>query len=276
MKDMEIDLDLLRPVSRLFYRIDGKDYEIPHEGRLRVILDLIERSGQEHSDKRGWLRNTIETKIILSGLKEAMGGVFQEGLITLRDWLMQYTENEKAHEVFDQLSVSLLMAHAWELPVHNFFRFLAETGGMRDFYLATQGNLTIAQALTGVIEENGTVWTDCTARKIAIQGGKATGVVVERAGTEIEVPCKGVISDMGPRMTVHMAGKESFDQEYLKNMRIKLRPSPSLLLHVASDRPLCLEGIPALLTLLGGRRIGGVVPISNICPELTPPGQGIC
>jgi phytoene dehydrogenase-like protein len=273
MKDMEIDLDLLRPVSRLFYRIDGKDYEIPHEGRLKVILELIERSEEEHSDKREWARHTRETKRILSGLKEAMGGVFQEGLITLRDWLLQYTENEKAHELFDQLSVSLLMAHAWELPVHNFFRFLAETGGMRDFYLATQGNLTIAKGLVGVVEENGAVWTNCTAKRIAIQGGKATGVFVDLAGTEIEIPCKVVISDVGPRMTVHMAGTESFDQEYLKNMRLKLRPSPSLLLHVASDRPLCLEGNPALLTIMGGRRIGGVVPISNICPELTPPGQ---
>ena len=145
MEEMEIDLDQLRPISRLFYRIHGRDHEIPHEGRLRIILDLIDTSEKESAQQTGRAFKEVAVGKILAGLKEAMAGDIGEGILTLRDWLLQYTENEMAHEVFDQLSVSLLMAHAWELPVNNFFQFLSATGGMRDFYMASKGNLNIAK-----------------------------------------------------------------------------------------------------------------------------------
>jgi phytoene desaturase len=273
MQDTGIGLDLLKPVSRVFYRIHGRDYEIPHHGRLRAILELIDRAEKERAQQTGRPLKEVATEKILAGLKQAMAGVFPEGILTLRDWVLQFTENEMAHEVFDQLSVSLLMAHAWELPVTSFFQFLSATGGMRDYYIAREGNLRIAEELAKVVEKNGAVWKNCPVKRIVIQKNRARAVVLEKEGREVQVSCKAVISDVGPGMTVNLAGKNIFDDEYLKDMRLKLRPSPSLMLHIASDRPLCLPGIPALMTIMGGRRIAGVVPLSNICPELAPPGQ---
>ena len=209
---------------------------------------------------------------IISAVKSSAFYQFwkQKEIITVRDWLLQFTENEKVHEVFDNLCAALMMAHSWELPISKFFLFKE----MKRFFISINGNLSIAKELAKIVEKNGAIWTNCRAKKILINNGKAIGVVVEKNGAEIEIQCKVVISDIGPRGTVELAGQENFNDEYLKDMRVMLRPSPSLLVLVASDKPLCLERIQdGLEIVMGGRRIRTVVPISNICPEVAPSGQ---
>ena len=145
---------------------------------------------------------------------------------------------------------------------------------MTTFYVSPDGNLKIAEELAKVVEKTGTVWTKSPARRITIKEGEATSVIVEKGEKQIEINCKMVISNAGVKSTVNLAGKENFNNEYLEKMRIKLRPSPCLLVLVASDKPLCLEGIKdGLEIIMGSRRIKTVIPVSNICPELVPPGQ---
>lgn len=272
MKEMGVTIEL-RLAQRLFYRIDGKDYELPHGSRLKMLLNMIDKLEIQKGRVAGSIVKEVATRMVLSNLKTAVGKAEKHGLVTFRDWLLQFTDNEKAHEVFDQLCVSLLMAHSWELPASQFFLFMAKTGGMKDFYIAPTGTRLIVEELAKVVQSNGDVWTNCPARQIVVKNKKATGVVVVKNGRELEIPCRVVISDVGPAKTVELAGKEHFGHEYLKEMRVKLRPSPAVLILVASDKPLCLDGIPGLLTIMGARRIAGTVPMSNICPELAPPGQ---
>ncbi|HUX99150.1 MAG TPA: NAD(P)/FAD-dependent oxidoreductase [Candidatus Deferrimicrobium sp.] len=270
LKEVGVDLNLLRPLSRVFYRIDGTAYEISIDIGLPMLLDLIDKLERKEADQSGRNIKPVELKKIINGYLRGMRGVKQEEIITVRDWLLQFTENEKVHEVFDNLCAALMMAHSWELPISKFFLFKE----MKRFFLSITGNLSIAKELAKVVEKAGTVWTNCRAKKILIHEGKATGVVVEEDGKEIEIQCRVVISDIGPKMTVELAGPENFGDEYLKELRVKLRPSPSLLVLIASDKPLCLEGIhDGLEIIMGGRRIKTVVPITNICPELAPPGQ---
>lgn len=273
MQDMNVDLSVLKPISRLFYRIHGKDYEIPEKGRLKKIFDLIEKCDQEQANFTGSKAKPVYAEKIMFGMKDAMRGKIGENVLTLRDWVLQFTENEKAHEVFDQLSISLMMAHAWELPAEHFFSFLSATGGMKHFFISSVGNLPIALQWVDILRENGDVWTKSLVKKIIIENQTAKSILVEKDGDFLEIQCQVVVSDVGPSMTVHLAGEKHFDEAYRKEMRMKLRPSASMMLQIASDVPLCLDGAPALLTILGGRRIGGVVPFSHFCPELAPPGQ---
>ena len=272
MKEMGVNVEL-RLAQRLFYRIDGKDYELPRGSRLKMLLDLIDKLEIEKGKVAGSLIKEVATRMVLGNLKTAIGGAEKYGFLTFRDWLLQFTDNEKAHEVFDQLCVSLLMAHAWELPASQFFLFMAKTGGMKDFYIAPTGTRRIVEELAKVVAARGAVWTNCPAKKIVVNKGRATGVVVEKDGKEVELSCQAVISDVGPKKTVELMGQGNVGGDYLKDMRVKLRPHPAVLILVASDKPLCLEGIPGLLTIMGARRIAGTVPMSNICPELAPPGQ---
>jgi len=270
MKEMGLDTTGLRPVSRMFYRIDGKQYEIPPEGGLPMLLEVLDTLEKEAAERGGRAPDAVRADKILEGYLEGMSGGEQEGITPVRDWLSQFTENKRVHEVFDNLCASLLMARSWELPVLSLFRF----GIMDKFYIAPQGNLSVVKDLSRVVEECGTVWTDSPAKRILVGGGMARGVVVEKDGKELEIRCNTVISNVGPRRTVELAGPKNFDDDYMRDMWFKLRASPAMLILVASDRPLCLEGVQdGMEVILGGRRVANVVPISNVCPELAPPGQ---
>ncbi len=268
--EMGVDINTLHPIARVFYKIEGTNYEISPEMGIPMVLDIIDKLEKKAATKTGYKIKPVKVKQILNGYLRGMRGVKQEEIITVRDWLLQYTENEKVHEVFDNLCAALMMAHSWELPISKFFRFKE----MKKFFIASKGNLSITKDLASVVEQNGAVWLDCRAIKILINEGKVTGVVADKKGTRIEIQCKVVISDIGPKMTVELAGAENFSEEYLRELRVKLRPSPAILVLVASDKPLCLEGVSdGMQILMGGRRIRTVVPISNICPELAPPNQ---
>jgi len=270
LEEMGIRTENLRPITRVYYRIDGESYEIPSEIGVPKALDIIDKLERKEAEEKKRSTNPVELSKIMRGYYKKLLGINQEEIITVRDWLLQYTENEKVHDAFDTLCTGLMMAHSWELPVSKFFLFQE----MSKFYISPDGNLNIAQELAKVVEKNGAVWTNSPARKIIVKEGKVTSVIVEKAGKEIEIRCKMVISNIGVKSTVNLAGKENFDKEYLEQVRIKLRPSPCLLVLVASDKPLCLEGIhDGLEIIMGSRRIKTVIPISNICPELVPSGQ---
>ena len=269
LEEMGINTSILRPLTRVIYRIEGKSYEIPAEIGVPKALDTIDRLDKEDA-KKGLPSKPVQLPKIMRGYYKKMRGIKQEGIITVRDWLLQYTENEKIHEAFDTLCAGLMMAHSWELPVSKFFEFQE----MSKFFISPNGNLSIAKELAKIVEENGAVWINCPARKIVIKNGEVTGVVVEKDGKQIEIKCKAVISNTGVKRTVNLAGRENFNDEYLETVRIKLRPSPCVLALIASDKPLCLEGInDGLEILMGTRRIKTIIPISNVCPELVPPGQ---
>jgi len=270
LEEMGIKTNILRPITRVYYRIDGERYEIPSEIGVPKALDIIDKLERKDAEEKKRPTKPVELSKIMRGYYKKMRGINQEEIITVRDWLLQYTENEKVHDAFDTLCTGLMMAHSWELPVSKFFLFQE----MTKFYISPDGNLSIAKELARVVEKTGAIWTNSPARKIMIKEGKATSVIVEKAGKQIEIKCKIVISNTGAKSTVSLAGKENFDNEYLEKMRIKLRPSPCLLVLIASDKPLCLEGInDGLEIIMGSRRIKTVIPISNICPELVPPGQ---
>jgi len=272
LKDIGVKAEF-RDVPKLFYRIRGEEYEMPAKGRLRMLLEFLDKAEVERGKIAGGIIKEVASSKLLSSLGQSIHRPETERSLTFRDWLLQYTDNEVVHEIFDQLCSSAIMAHSWEIPASEFFLFMAKSEGQRDLFISPQGNLNIVEEIAKVIQANGDIWTNCAAKQIVIKKGLATGVVVDRDGQTEEIQCKAVISNIGPKMTVELAGKANFDDEYLKLMRMRLRPSPCMLILIASDKPLCLEGKPGVLITIGARRLGGIFPITNICPELAPPGQ---
>lgn len=262
-----------REVPRLFYRVRDKEYEMPQKGRLRMLLEFLDKAEVERAKITGSIVREVAASMLLGGLGQAIRNPEAEKMMTLRDWLLQYTDNEVAHEIFDQLCSSAIMAHSWEIPASEFFLFMAESGGQRDLMIAPQGCLSIIEEMGEVVKASGDVWVNCSAKQIVINRGAVTGVVIEKDGRIEEIECKTVISNVGPRMTAELAGMANFGNEYLKLMRMRLRPSPCVFILIASDKPLCLEGKPGVLITIGARRLGGVVPVTNVCPELAPQGQ---
>jgi phytoene desaturase len=270
LDEVGVNQNLFCPISRIFYNINRENHEISVEMGIPMLLDLIDKLERKEAEMTGCIIKPVNLKGILNGYLRGMRGVKQDEIITVRDWLLQFTENEKIHEIFDELCAALMMAHSWELPIAKFFRFKE----MKKFFMAKKGNLSLVNELATVIKEKGVILVDSRVKKILIDDRKATGILMDREGKELEINGKIIISDIGPKLTIKLAGSENFNQEYLREVRIKLRPSPSILVLIASDKPLVLDGIKdGLQVIMGARRIGTIVPISNISPQLAPPNQ---
>ncbi len=264
----------LRDCFEMSYWVKGNEYHVPMKKRVTAFLEIASKIEVNRAKLVGGIAKEVATKKILGAFGREISQPGNESALTLREWLLRYTDNEDAHAIFDAICVSLLLAHAYEIPARSFFHFMATEKGAGDGGLCPQGNLTVMEELASVVETNGDILTNCPAKRIVVTKGAATGVVVEKDGKEIEIPCKAVISNVGPKNTVTLAGKENYDEGYLTQMRVKLRPVPVVIIHVATDRPLCLEGGEhGAMLVAGARRITSAIPMTNTCPELAPPGQ---
>ena len=272
-KQAGVDVDLV-PVPPLSYRIGGKDYVMPAKGSVTAMLDIINKLEVDRTKLMGGLMKEAASEKIMGAFRKSIGES-EKQTMTFRDWLLQYTDNEMAHSIFDSMACSMLGGHIYELPARQMFGWFVKMGGSRDVGVARYGNEIEMQKLVKVVKERGgDVWTDCPAKRIIVEGGRAKGVVVEKEGKELEVSGQVVISNAGPRKTVELAGQENFDEDYMRMMRIRVKPHPVLVCYVGGDRPLWPEsGEPAILMLSGALRMHAVVPMGSIATELNPPGQ---
>ncbi len=267
------ETELIR-VPRVAYRIGGVDWEMPAKGAIGAMLDIVGKIEQEKGPKEGAVGAFSAEKVT-----EAFHHGIQEranlGLVTLKDYFLRYTDNEMAIGIFETIANTICGAHSYEMQAAAFFSFLVASRGFRDVSIAPKGNLSNIESLAKVIRANkGETWTNCPAKRILVEGGKVKGVVVEKDGKEIEIASQVVVNNAGPKATVGLVGAQHFDESYLADVRVKLRPHPVTICFVASDRPIWPEdGSPAYLMIVGSRRISSVVPLSNISPHFAPPGQ---
>jgi phytoene dehydrogenase-like protein len=258
----------------LYYMIEGKTYELPPKGGIAALLEIVNKLEVQKAKLVGRIVKEVAVEKIKSAMRREKYEEGKDTGFTFRDWLLQYTDNELAHQIFDTIIVAQLNVRSHEVPANQFFQFMARMGGFRTPCVVNQGNLSAAESLAKVIRRNGDVWLNCPAKKLIIKKGTISGIVVEKNGTETEVTCRAIISDVGPKRTVELAGEENFTEEYLRTMRVRLRPSPAILVLVGSDKPLIMEkGEKAAVLVIGARRMTSAIPVTNTCPELAPPGQ---
>jgi phytoene desaturase len=258
----------------LYYMIEGKTYELPPKGGIGALLEIVNKMEVERAKLVGRIVKEVAVEKIRGAMRREKHEEAKELGFTFRDWLLQYTDNELAHQIFDTVIVAQLCARSHEVPANQFFQFMARMGGIRTPCILNKGNIHAAESLTKVIRTNGDVWLNCPAKKILVKKGVAMGIVVQKDGSEVEINAKVVISDVGPKRTVELAGEENFDEEYLRTIRVRLRPSPASLILVGSDKPLIMEkGEKATILVVGARRMTSAIPVTNTCPELAPPGQ---
>lgn len=260
-------------VPRLFYRIGGKDYEMPAKGSLTAMFDIVNKLEVDRVKLVGGLVKRAASEKIMGAFRKSITEP-EKQTMTFRDWLLQYTDNEQAHNIFDTICSTINCGHSYEIPAAAVFPWFTKMGGLREVGLTPHGNLAEMEKLAKVIKTNGDVWTNCPAIRIVVERGRAKGVVVQKDGSEVEIDSQAVISNAGPRKTVELTGEDNFNEDYLRMMRLRIRPHPVVMAFVASDRPLWPEdGSPAILMLAGTRRITSIIPMSNISPEYAPPGQ---
>jgi phytoene dehydrogenase-like protein len=266
------DMDLVM-IPPLYWRMAGKDYKMPAKGSVTVMLDIINKLEVDRTKLLGGLAKAVASEKIMGAFRKGIAEA-EKQTMTFRDWLLQYTDNELAQNVFDSITITIAGGHSYEMPAASVFGWFVKMGGARDVGYPPHGHLFEMEKLAKVIRANGDVWINCPAKRIVAEGGRARGIVVEKDGQELEIASEVVISNVIPKRTVELAGADNFDEGYLRLMRLRHRPQLLTVTFVASDRPLWPEsGESAILMLTGTRRITSIVPISNIVSGVTPPGQ---
>jgi phytoene desaturase len=261
------------PPAKLFYRLKGKDYDVTAKGAVGLMLNLIADMEVNKAKLMGGMAKEIATEKIKMAFRGGVKEPEKIERVSFTEWLNHYTDNELVHQLYDVINVALLCARSDEIPAAEVFSFFAKMGGQKDIVVAPRGNIENANALGDAIKESGNIWLDCEAKQIVVESGRAKGVILEKGGKEIKVNSEVVISNVGPKMTVELVGEKNYDKKYLTTMHTRLRPTPVILNLIASDRPLWMEGESATLVIVGARRLTGVLPLTNFCPELAPKNQ---
>lgn len=268
----------VRPCPERFYKFTkhgGKEFRLPTGSRFTAMFDIVGRLDGGKARLAGHLMKEVGQQKIKNAFKLGAHKPDSVGGLTLKEWLLRFTDNEEVHQIFDAICIGVLVAHSYEIPASQFFHFMSCMRGMTDVGLSPHGNLANMEELAKVVKANGDVWTGSQVTRILVRDGAAVGAVLRKEGgpeTEIDAPV--IVSDLGPKMTTELAGPENFSEDHLTEIRMKHRPVPVTLIHVASEKPLCLAGGEhGGSYFIGCRRLTGGAPLTNTAPELAPRGM---
>ena len=241
---------------QLSFRMGGRDYLMPQKGGLRDLMSHF-------ADDR-------ETAAVLTAIRRAFAWQEPSMAISIRDWLLQHTQNEKLLAIFRGL-VNYQCVNFRDMPAGEFIRQLKfGTGATAGAH--PEGFLALMQELVTVIESGGgRVWTSTRVKRILVQDGASRGIVVERNGSDLEIAAGAVISSAGPHTTVDLAGSANFENGYLKELEEKVRPLAYVCVEVSSERP--LVDFPGVMVVPEGRRQMTMMCTSLAYPEYAPPGK---
>ena len=247
------------PEPNSIYWIDGEWQKMPEKSKLRSAITIA--SGEEEADK------------IMKAIKRAI--IWQEpsDKISLRDWLLQYTDKESTINCF---------VPSWQVEEAGAGGVMREIRTMRsmDYGHAIGGLRKIWEGVADSIKSNGgEIWTQAIVRKILIEGGVAKGVVAtknfgKKSEAEVQIDAQAVISNIGPYGTINLGGKENFDKAHIIEVRETIRkPFPWLAIQLASSAPLVPTSSVGFI--VGARIVNMIICPTIINPEVAPEGKHI-
>ncbi|MDY7035515.1 MAG: NAD(P)/FAD-dependent oxidoreductase [Thermodesulfobacteriota bacterium] len=253
--ELGIPFNVVSPQPQFYYYIDGKFHEVPDKGKLRAAINIA--SGKKEADK------------VMDAMKHAITWLAPPDSISLHDWLLQYTQNERTIGVFHSNFDTNVM------PAGEFFRIIKRLGALPMGY-AVGGNIALMESLADVVRKNGDVRKLWQVDRIVVEDGVAKGVIIrDRKGEDedkIQVNCKVVVSNTGPKMTVKLAGEENFERGYIAQMKETLKlPASWTTFQLASDEPLVDHS--SIIAVCNMRRVNWINCPTIICPELAPEGK---
>ncbi len=254
-----VPFEVVRPQPDIMYRVGDREFELPPGGGgLRRMLSFIGKPG--------------EGEKVMLAMKRALSWSEPSESITLKDWVAQYTDDPDIHGFFQVFCAAIFAINANEAKALTFIQFIKALGGKIIHGFAPQGPSVLMDALAQGIRDKGSdVVTRTRVQRIKVEDGVATGVVLEKNGEQVDVSARMVISNAGPKKTVQLAGRDNFDIGYLKDLGEKIRPTPSVVIYVSSDRPLMEH--QGVLMPIGTRRACYILTPTILCPDLAPRGR---
>ncbi len=215
LKDIKANTDFEKDMKVLpqpKWRLNGKDYEMPAKGSLARLTSLACRDKQEEER-------------INRAFRRALRWREPSDDINFRDWLLKLTDNKTIHNIYQAISVQVVGPNAWEISAGDLFRYLRVYAGS-EMLIPRHGLKPIVDSLAKVITDNkGEILNLAKARRIIVQDGMAIGVEAKGPEGELRIEARAVVSNIGPKRTVELAGENNFEAGYLKDVR-GLKPWP--------------------------------------------------
>lgn len=212
------------PIPYWKYWIDGKYYDMPEKGGVKAVLSMVAEPD--------------EVARISNILTKALRWQEPSDNISFREWLSQYTNNEKIFKMYDLAICDVTGVRTDAVPAGEFIRILRYIGSAGSRWVLPKGHLRgLVDAFVDVIKANGgELWTKSRVKKILVKDLTARGVIVERDGKEMEIESQVVINNSGPRDMVRIAGEENFDKGYIKRVQ-KMKSSTLINIYWRCNKP---------------------------------------
>ncbi|WP_064444729.1 NAD(P)/FAD-dependent oxidoreductase [Rhodococcus sp. YH3-3] len=243
------------PSPPILYRIAGKDVDVTGGG-WGFLLGKLTRQGAKLVKGIGAARND-------SGLPEDE--------LSTADWVAKYTKNEGVHGIFRNMCASVFAVSSEELPAKVFLTYFTRKSAFKRFGFHPEGSIGVWRSLANSLESNGgEVWLSSTVESITTVQGSVTGVVVDRAGTQVTVEAPVVISDAGPAATLGLVGADKLPTEYVDTVKRGDRPCSMIAVNFASEER--LVEVPGMLSFAKSRRLAYIANFTDVCPEMAPDG----
>ncbi|MFC2017748.1 phytoene desaturase family protein [Chloroflexota bacterium] len=214
-----------RPLTNR-YKLSGKEFFLPEKGKLQALISVA-------SKDKG------EAEKVLTVVKRALRWQEPSDTVSLRDWLLQYTENKEIEKVFQGMTQGYFGMEIEDTPAGEFFRVLRNmaSSGAELFY--KNGLKDVIDAFESAIRNRGgKLYTRAAVKQIIVKDGVVQGVVAQGVKEKLEIEARAVVSDAGPEKTIELAGEKNFDRGYLKEVKELIRPAVGMGFIVKSDRPL--------------------------------------
>lgn len=239
------------------WRIGGKDYEMPPKGMLWYLISLVSRDKEEEERVVGALRRAFRWQT-------------PSDSITFSEWLLRLTDNRAIWNIFQAWCVQIVGLNLYEITAGDLVRcFVNFAGGQQ--LVPVDGLNPIIDAMAEVIrDKKGEILTSVRAQKIVVKDGVVEGVEAEGPDFKLSIETRAVVSDIGPKKTIELAGEENFDRGYLSEVG-ELKPLEGFWFMVSSNGP--LYDWPGGLYAPESRRWQLGVDYSMVSSRFAPPGS---
>ena len=238
------------------YRIRGKIYDWPEKGALKHLLSVS-------------CEDQKEVDHVMAALGRAMRET-PDNEITFKDWLLQSSQNEAIHDIFQAQITTWCGMNSNELPAGEFIHTLLSFQGKDRFRIPKNGLKDIIDAFEKSIKDNGgQIYNFTTVKEIIVQDYMVRGIVAQK-DNRIEIEANIVISNAGPQKTIELAGTDYFSEEYLE-LASEIKPAVGMDYLFTTDKPL-LDFSGTLYTPDTRRKVSWSVP-TMMWPEHAQDGK---
>jgi len=188
----------------------GKDIPLPKKGQFRTIIEAISK-------------NRKESERVLNATRQALKWQEPSDEIMCDQWLFQYTDNVLIHGQFDFFSRAMTGTYYSDFPAGEYFRLLGSFGQCGSVTaMPKNGQKSTIDALLVHLDRGKVdLFLETEAVKVVCEQSKVKGVIATGGPRgQIEIDTDIVISDVGPKETVKLVGKDRFDAGYLREVEM--------------------------------------------------------